>query len=90
MDGPATAALEQGGGDGLVAFGATIIPPVQAHWRTDKPVAGQWLLAEKANPRAKVLTAKKSLGTRRRASNGRTAAPGHPGQHLGHIKERAA
>jgi len=32
-------------GDGLVAFGATFILPVQTHFRTDRTAAVQWIYA---------------------------------------------
>jgi hypothetical protein len=30
-------------GDGLVAFGAALILPVQTHWETGRAAAGQWI-----------------------------------------------
>jgi len=37
-------------GDGLVAFGAALILPVQTHCRTGRPTAGQWIYAKQSHP----------------------------------------
>ena len=34
-------------GDGLVAFGATFILPVQTHYRTGRAAAGQWIYVKR-------------------------------------------
>ena len=34
-------------GDGLVAFGATFILPVQTHYRASRAAAGQWIYVKR-------------------------------------------
>jgi hypothetical protein len=36
-------------GDGLGAFGAVFILPVQTHWRMARATAGQWIYAKQSN-----------------------------------------
>ena len=36
--------------DGLVAFGAALILPVQTHYRTGRAAAGQWIYAKQSHP----------------------------------------
>ncbi len=39
-------------GDGLVAFGAVFILPVQMHWAVARAAAGQWIYAKQSHARA--------------------------------------
>jgi hypothetical protein len=36
-------------GDGLVAFGAALILPVQSHWAVGRATAGQWIYAKQSH-----------------------------------------
>ena len=45
-------------GDGLVAFGATFILPVQTHYRTGRAPAGQWIYARQHDAQAGLETDK--------------------------------
>ena len=37
-------------GDGLVAFGAALILPVQTHYEAGRAAAGQWICAKQSHP----------------------------------------
>jgi hypothetical protein len=37
-------------GDGLVAFGAALILPVQMHYKAGRAAAGQWICANQSHP----------------------------------------
>ena len=45
-------------GDGLVAFGATFILPVQTHYRAGRAAAGQWIYAKTRHALAALKTDK--------------------------------
>jgi len=77
-------------GDGLVAFGATFILPVQAHCRAGRTAAGQRTSAKRGPECQWGMNVKKPPGMSRRAINGCAAARGQLGQHPGAPKERAA